>query len=211
MNTIESLRWRYAVKKFDTTKQLSSQQINTLKQAFRLTASSYGLQPLKLIVIQNKELQSTLVPHSLGQQQIAQASQVLVICTPKTYTTKEIENYFELVKKTRNTPDEILNPFKEFLMNDLSKKTDIEIENWNKNQAYLALGNLLTVCAVEKIDACPMEGFLPKKYDEVLNLEAQNLQSVLILPVGFRAEDDYMKDLPKVRKNSEDCIIEIVS
>ncbi len=96
-------------------------------------------------------------------------------------------------------------------MNDLSKKTDIEIENWNKNQAYLALGNLLTVCAVEKIDACPMEGFLPKKYDEVLNLEAQNLQSVLILPVGFRAEDDYMKDLPKVRKNSEDCIIEIVS
>lgn len=211
MNTIESLRWRYAVKKFDTTKQLSSQQINTLKQAFRLTASSYGLQPLKLIVIQNKELQSTLVPHSLGQQQIAQASHVLVICTPKTYTTKEVENYFELVKKTRNTPDEILNPFKEFLMNDLSKKSVTEIDIWNKNQAYLALGNLLTVCAVEKIDACPMEGFLPKKYDEVLGLEAQNLQSVLLLPVGIRAEDDYMKDLPKVRKNSEDCIIEIVS
>ena len=80
---------------------------------------------------------------------------------------------------------------------------------WNKNQAYLAMGNLLTVCASEKIDSCPMEGFVPEKYDEVLKLADQNLTSVLVMPVGFRAEDDYMKDLKKVRKPVEEVITEI--
>jgi len=73
----------------------------------------------------------------------------------------------------------------------------------------LALGNLLTVCAIEKIDACPMEGFIPEQYDEILGLQSQNLKSTLVLPVGFRAEDDYMKDLAKVRKNLQDSVIEI--
>lgn len=114
-----------------------------------------------------------------------------------------------MVQKTRNTPKKTLNPFKDFLIDEISRKSAIELENWNKNQAYLALGNLLTVCAIEKIDACPMEGFIPEKYNKTLNLTAQNLQSVLVLPVGFRAKDDFMKDLPKVRKNSENCIIEI--
>ncbi len=209
MNTIESLQWRYAVKKFDKEKTLSATQIHTLKEAFNLTPTSYGLQPLKLIVIQNKTIQEELVLHSMNQPQVLEASHLLVICIPKTYETKEIENYFNLVKKVRQTPIEILNPFKEFLTAQIAQKTQEELALWNKNQAYIALGNLLTVCALEKIDACPMEGFNPEKYDEILKLKAQNLTSVLVLPVGFRAKDDYMKDLKKVRKNLEDIIVEI--
>ncbi|WOC40613.1 NAD(P)H-dependent oxidoreductase [Polaribacter sp. HL-MS24] len=209
MNTIESLEWRYATKKFDDSKQLSITQINTLKEAFNLTATSYGLQPIKLIVIQNKALQEKLVSASWNQQQIVQASHVLVICVQSEFTSKDVNNYFTLLKKIRNTPDEILNPFKEFLVAEMDKKSIQEIEIWNKNQAYLALGNLLTVCAIEKIDACPMEGFVPEQYDEILGLQSQNLKSTLVLPVGFRAEDDYMKDLAKVRKDLQDSVIEI--
>lgn len=209
MKTTESLQWRYATKKFDTTKKLSETQIKTLKEAFNLTATSYGLQPIKLIVIQNKEIQEKLVPASWNQQQIAQASHVLVICVQDNFSSKDVETYFELVKKIRNTPDEIVTSFKSFLVAEIDKKSKEEIEVWNKNQAYLALGNLLTVCAVEKIDACPMEGFIPAQYDEILNLNAHNLKSTLVLPVGFRAEDDLMKDLAKVRKDIQDSIIEI--
>ena len=209
MNSIESLKWRYAVKKFNSEKKLSSHQINTLKEAFNLTATSYGLQPLKLIVIQNKTIQKELVPHSWNQLQVEDASHLLVICIPKKYDKKEVETYFNLVQKIRNTEDKIINPFKKFLTEEIEKKTQDELFIWNKNQAYLALGNLLTVCALEKIDACPMEGFIPKNYDEVLSLDEQNLTSVLVLPVGFRAEDDYMKDLKKIRKNVEDVVIEI--
>ena len=209
MNILQSLEWRYATKKFNATKLLSKQQVDTLKQAFNLTATSYGLQPIKLVVIQNKAIQKELTKHSMNQQQVHDASHVLVFCIHKNIAESDIEHYFKRVKKTRNTPDEILNPFKEYLKESMTTKSDKEIRDWAKNQAYLALGNLLTVAAVEKIDACPMEGFTPEKYDEILNLKKENLTSVLVLPVGFRASDDYMKDLAKVRKKEEEIIIEI--
>jgi nitroreductase len=208
MNTIESLKWRYAVKKFNNKKLLNKEQINIIKEAFNLTATSYGLQPLKLLVISNKEIQKELVAHSWNQPQVLEASHLLVICIPKTYSKNEVEAYFDLVQKIRNTPIEIIKPFKEFLTAEIDKKSQEELLGWNKNQAYLALGNLLTVCALEKIDACPMEGFIPEKYDEVLGLSEKNLTSTLVLPVGFRADDDYMKDLKKVRKNTNDVVLE---
>ena len=209
MNLIESLKWRYATKKFDEKKMLSEEQINTLTTAFNLTATSYGLQPIKLVVVQNKETQEKLVPHSWNQQQVAQASHLLVICIQDNINQQDIETYFDLVKKTRNTPDEILNPFKEYLIEAITAKSDSELSLWMKHQAYIALGNLLTVAAVEHIDSCPMEGFIPEKYDEILNLKKLNLKSTLVLPVGYRAQDDYMKDLKKVRKDSSDVIINI--
>ena len=207
MNIIEKLQWRYAVKKFDKTKFLSNEQVQLLKEAFNLTATSYGLQPVKLLVIQNKEIQKELVAHSWNQSQVLDASHLLVICVPKKYTTEEVSSYFNLVQKIRNTPDEIINPFKKFLTAEIEKKTQEELLIWNKNQAYLALGNLLTVCALENIDSCPMEGFVPDKYDEILDLDSRNLTSVLVLPAGFRAEDDYMKDLKKVRKDMDEVVI----
>lgn len=209
MSIIESLQWRYAVKKFDENKSISETQINTLKEAFNLTATSYGLQTISLVVVENKEVQAKLVEHSWNQQQVTQASHVLVICIPKNFSTDTVEEYFKRVKETRNTPDEILNPFKEFLLNSLEGKSQEELFQWNKNQAYIALGNLLTTCAVEKIDSCPMEGFVPEKYDEILDLSSKNLQSVLVLPVGYRAEDDYMKDLKKVRKQVNESVLHI--
>lgn len=209
MNTIESLKWRYAVKKFDNSKSLTETQINTLKDAFNLTATSYGLQPLKLVVINNKTIQKELFAHSWNQSQVVDASHLLVICIPKKYSSEEVKKYFTLVQEIRNTPDAINNPFKKFLTAEIEKKTQEELFLWNKNQAYIALGNLLTICALEKIDSCPMEGFIPEKYNEVLQLDAHNLTTILALPVGFRAEDDYMKDLKKVRKNIQDVVIEI--
>ena len=209
MNIIESLQWRYAVKKFDADKELTNKQINTLKEAFNLTATSYGLQPVSLVIVKNKEIQKQLVEFSFNQEQIAQASHILILCIPKKYDSQNVEKYFSLVKEIRNTPDDILNPFKEYMLNDVETKTQQDLFLWNKNQAYIALGNLLTVCAVEKIDACPMEGFVPEKYDEILELDKKNLQSILVIPVGFRAEDDFMKDLKKVRKKIENTTIEI--
>lgn len=209
MNTIDSLQWRYAVKKFDDSKRLSDNQITILKNAFNLTATSYGLQTIKLVIVNNKEIRKKLVQLSWNQQQVIQASHLFVICVPKKFDTNFIENHFNLVKEIRKTPDEILNPFKERLIDMVKSKSQEELFLWNKNQAYIALGNLLTVCAVEKIDSCPMEGFIPDKYDEILELEKHNLTSILVLPVGYRADDDFMKDEPKVRKDIKDTIIEI--
>ena len=207
MNVIEALKWRYATKSFNNEKMVSKEKLDILLNAFNLTATSYGLQPLKLIVIENKKLQQDLVAYSMNQAQIAQASHVFVICIEKNIDKAFIENYFSLIKSIRITPDDILNPFKNFLIDDFESKTDDEIKQWAIKQAYLALGNLLTVCAIEEIDACPMEGFIPKEYDRILNLKSKGLKSVLIMPIGYRSSDDFMAEEKKVRKNLNDSII----
>lgn len=208
MESVKALKWRYATKKFDSEKLLSAEKIEILKRAFNLTATSYGLQPLKLLVIQNKELQQKLMAASYNQKQVGTASHVLVIGIEKEIGEPFIEKYFKYVKDIRNTPDHILHPFRDSLIGDFKKKPLEEIRTWATHQAYLVLGTLLTVCAVEEIDSCPMEGFEPEKYDEILGLDKHNLQSVLALPVGYRAEDDFFADLKKVRRPLEETIIE---
>ena len=209
-DSIEHLKWRYAVKKFDTEKVLSSEDIKKLKQAFNLTATSYGLQPIKLVVLRNKKIQKQLVSHSFNQQQVAQASHVLIICIENRVDDAYIAGYFDQIKKVRGTSDEILNPFKEALVADFSNKKVEEIQQWSINQAYLAMGNLLTICALEKIDSCPMEGFESESYDKILDLKKRGLTSVLVLPVGYRASDDMFSEFKKVRRNIDDSIIDIL-
>lgn len=209
MNNIEALRWRYATKKFDENRILSEDKIEILKHAFNLTATSYGLQPIKMVIVHNKKVQAKLVEHSFNQKQVASASHVLVLCIEREINEKFIENYFNYVQKIRATPNEILSPFKDFLIDDFKNKHIDEIASWATNQAFLAMGTLLTVSATEAIDACPMEGFEPDKYDEVLGLDKLNLRSVLVLPVGFRAKDDVFSEFKKVRRPLSDMVIEL--
>ncbi|MBT8300792.1 MAG: NAD(P)H-dependent oxidoreductase [Maribacter sp.] len=207
--SVEHLKWRYAVKKFDSKRILAKEKVEGLKQAFNLTATSYGLQPIKLLVLQNKKIQKQLVPCSYGQSQVENASHVLVICIENKIDKAFITQYFNRVKHIRGTSDVVLKPFKESLIADFSKKEANEVRAWATNQAYLALGNLLSFCALEGIDSCPMEGFIPEEYDKILGLSEKGLTSVLALPVGYRAEDDMFSKMEKVRKSIEDSIIEI--
>ena len=206
---LDSLKWRYATKKFDSNSVISDEKINLLKEAFNLTATSYGLQPIKLVVLSNKELQQKLVKHSMDQKQVGQASHLLVFCIESNIDKKYIETYFKRVQQIRSTSDKILNPFKEFLINDFNTKSIEDIRSWAIKQVYLAMGNLLTVCAIEGIDACPMEGFEPLAYDELLSLKKKGLESVLVMPIGYRAKDDMFADFKKVRKEVSDSVIEL--
>jgi len=209
MNIINSLEWRYATKKFDPSKKLSKDQIETLKKAFNLTPTSFGLQPVKLIVIQNKKLQEKFVEHCYYQRQVADASHLLVLCIENDTTTEDINAYFDLEKKIRKVDEEIISNFRNQLIEMYKNKTLEEKQLSAIYQTYIILGNLMTVCAVEGIDACPLEGFVPSKIDELLNLEKLNLKSVLLLPVGFRAKDDVMEGMIKVRKPLNETILEI--
>lgn len=209
MDIIEKLNWRYATKKFDESKKLTNEKIDILKQAFNLTATSYGLQTMKLVIVSDDENKDKLVNLCFGQEQVKNASHVLAICIQTSVNEKDVDDYFNNIIEIRKTPEIILSKYRKELKEFISSKTKLELESWCVNQAYIALGNLMTVCAVEGIDSCPMEGFLPDKVDELLGLEKQNLKSVLLLPVGFRAEDDMFADLKKVRKDINDSVIEL--
>ncbi|MGB5205121.1 nitroreductase family protein [Eudoraea sp.] len=206
---IKDLEWRYAVKKFDSAKEIEAPKLERIKKAFNLTATSYGLQPIKMVVLKNKALQEQLVEFSYGQKQVAQASHVLILCIEKKIDADYISGYFNKVKEIRGTSDAVLEPFKNALVSEFTKMDAEQIQHWATNQAYLAMGNLLTICAVEQLDACPMEGFIPDNYDELLNLGSKGLRSVLVLPIGYRAEDDMFSEFKKVRRDMENSIIYI--
>ncbi|MFT5983559.1 MAG: nitroreductase/dihydropteridine reductase [Ulvibacter sp.] len=208
-NIIEKLKWRYATKKFDASKKLSEAKLNILIESFNLTATSYGLQPIKMVVIGNADLKQKLVPITMNQEQVNNASHVLVICTETEMDAEFIKDNFKLVEETRKTARAILDPFETFIVAEFSAKSKTSVDTWMAKQAYLALGNLLTVCALEDIDSCPIEGFEPEKYDELLKLNDLGLKSVLVLAVGYRAEDDLFSGLEKVRRGVDEVIIEM--
>jgi len=208
MDILEALNWRYATKSFDSNFSLSEEKVHLLKRIFNLTPTSYGLQPLKLIVLSDKKLKEKLFEASYRQEQVKTASHVFVLCIEKNLDRNFIVNHFDLIKKIRETPDEVLQPYRDFLIGDFKKKTDEELRQWSIKQAYLALGNMLTTCAIEQIDACPMEGFQPDKYAEILQLNKNELEPVLVLPVGKRNDRDKFASFKKVRRPLEEVIIE---
>lgn len=209
MDIINHLEWRYACKKFDINKKLKEDQVEILKKAFNLSATSYGLQPLKLLIVKNDPLKEKLLPLAYYQKQVSTCSHILIICIDTAFGEDDIDAYFDREKEIRGVSEEIVGKFRQQLKVVYSKKTQKEIEDSAVYQAYIALGTLMTVCAEQGIDSCPMEGFNAKELDEQLGLKDKNLRSVLLLPVGFRAEDDFMRKMKKVRKPLNEVIIEL--
>lgn len=209
MDIIDSLQWRYATKKFNPEKNLSPEKIHILKQAFNLTATSFGLQTISLLIIKNDHLRKQLLPAAYNQRQVVDASHLLVLCVNTTIEEDDVDDLFDNVSQLRQTPETILEPYRNDLKLMMENMSQEEQQEWSIKQAYIALGNLMTVCAVERIDSCPMEGFDRKQFDQILQLHDQMLTSVLLLPVGYRAEDDMFSGFKKVRKPLKHSIIEM--
>lgn len=208
-NIIKNLQWRYACKKFDENRKLDSDQIDVISKAFNLSATSFGLQPLKMLIIKSDALKEKLLPHAYFQPQITSCSHLLVICIDTGFDENSIDAYFDLEKNVRGTSEEIVAKFRNQLKTIYKNKDREQIDSSAIYQAYISIGTLMTVCADQQIDSCPMEGFDPVKFDDVLELGKINLRSVLLLPIGYRAKDDMMSSMKKVRKPLDQVIIEL--
>jgi nitroreductase/dihydropteridine reductase len=204
MNIIEKLNWRYATKVFDSSKKLSDEQIDTLFESANLTATSFGLQPCKLILVENKDIREELVQHSWGQKQVKDASHLLVIARYDKLGDQQVDEYVDRMASARGIEKESLDGMSTMVKNFLAKMSEEEKANWSSNQAHIIMGNLLNTCAIMNIDSCPIAGFIPAEYDRVLELEKDNLKSVLVLPVGYRSQDDKYSGLAKVRMSANE-------
>ena len=206
MDIVEAMHWRYACKKFDPARSLSPDLLDALIEVFHLTATSYGLQPLQMVVVDNKELQEQLLPHSFNQRQVVDCSHVLVLCVNTDVDSGFVKEYFEMVHDQRGTDEEILRPFSNQLQNKFDKQEEDVTLEWAMRQCYIALGKLMVACAALRIDSCPMEGFLPDEYNRLLGLDQQNLHATLVLPVGYRAADDAFASFEKVRRPIDEIV-----
>tara|TARA_R110000764_G_scaffold3774_1_gene15549 strand:- start:1885 stop:2517 length:633 start_codon:yes stop_codon:yes gene_type:complete len=210
MNSIvDKLNWRYATKKFDSSKKVSEKDLETLLEAARLTASSYGLQPYEIYVIEDTDVRQKLRKASYDQPQITDASYLIVLANKPTFNETMIDDYIANIMAIRGVSKEDLEGFSQTMKSTLLDLPDAYKNTWTSNQAYIVLGNLMTVASEMKIDTCPMEGFDKAKYNEILGLTDKDLNAAVVLAVGYRSADDTTQHYPKVRYSKEQIITHI--
>ncbi len=208
-NIIEALNWRYATKGFDKEKKLTNEQIHTITEAMRLSASSYGLQPWKFIVVTNPEVRAQLRAAAWDQAQITDASHLIVLAVQKNVDASFVDKYVKSVADTRGLTVESLKGFGDMMKGSIQSRTPEQTKEWSSRQVYIALGTGLAAAASEGIDACPMEGFDNAKFDEILGLGAMDLESRVLLAVGFRDPSDATAAYKKSRFAESEVIIEV--
>ncbi len=203
----EALEWRYAAKKYDTTRTISKKDLQTLKDAIRLTPTSYGLQPFKAVFIDDRNLREQLREKSWGQSQVTDASELVVFAVQKNITEGDVDAYMQNVATSRNITIEQTKGFGDYIKGTISSLTEDQFIPWNTKQTYIALGMLLQTAAELRIDATPMEGFEVKAYDELLGLEEKGLTTSVVCALGYRHEDDANQHQAKVRKTEQDIFL----
>ena len=202
MNLIEKLNWRYATKRMNGTK-VPKEKVDNILEAIRLAPTSFGLQPFKVIVIEDIALRNKIFEEACQQPQIKEASQILVFAAIKKVDAEQVDKYMNLIASTRSIPVESLSGFRSAFDRIVSGS---EYNNfvWTARQAYIAFGVGLTAAAIEEVDATPMEGFNTEALDKILGLSEQNLSAVTILTLGYRdIENDTLAAAKKVRKSEE--------
>ncbi|MGF1523708.1 MAG: NAD(P)H-dependent oxidoreductase [Leptolyngbyaceae cyanobacterium] len=201
---LERLNWRYATKKFDPSRKISDDVWHALEQSLVLAPSSFGQQPWKFFVIRNPEVRKQLQEQAWGQSQVVDASHFVVLAIKTGINNEDVDRYIDRVAEVRQTPKDSLegleNAIKGFLKDHSFAQ---QINAWAAKQVYIALGFFLYSAALLDIDACPMEGFMPDKVDEVLGLPAQGYSAVVLCAAGYRSEEDKLASAAKVRYETE--------
>ncbi len=204
---IQSLKWRYAVKQFDAAKKIPEETWKALEDALVLTPSSYGLQPWKFLVITNQALREKLVPHSWNQRQVADCSHLVAILTKTKIDSNDINAWVARLAEVRGTTPEQLAAYRQMMLGDIVEGPRAQYAaDWAARQAYIALGNLMTSAALLSIDTCPMEGFVPAKYDEILGIQHSKWTTTVLCPCGYRSLDDKNAKAIKVRFDTKKII-----
>ena len=207
MSLLDSLKWRYAVKKMNGT-TIPAEKLETIIEATRLAPSGFGLTPYSVIVIEDEATRKKLLPAFYNQAQVVDGSAVIVFAAWNTISEKEIAEYMQEIAEQRGVAVDSLKDFSGAINGSFKNKTPEQARVWADKQAYLALGFALVAAAAEEIDATPMEGFKPDAVDEILGLTALGLHSAVAVTLGYRdAANDYLSGAKKVRRAPEKLII----
>lgn len=207
---ISKLQWRYAVKKYNPAKAVPQDKLNRILEATRLAATSSGLQPYEVIVVSNQQVREKILPVAWNQAQVTECSHLLVFAAWDNYTAERINSMFDLVNAERGFKSEGWENYRQLLLGTYVPR-DAEVNYQHAaRQAYIGVGTALIAAAEEQVDATPMEGFDPKAVDQILGLDKRGLRSVVIMPLGYRADEgDWLVNLKKVRRSRENFVTEV--
>jgi nitroreductase len=175
---IEAFNYRHACKEFNPDKKIADQDFTFILEAGRLSPSSFGFEPWKFLVVQNKDLREKLKAHTWGgKKQIPTSSHFLVILARKSYFMKYDSRYMkEFMKNVKQLSEDVINTkigyIEGFQKNDFKLlESERAIFDWACRQTYLSLANMMTAASMIGIDSCPMEGFNAEKINAVLETD----------------------------------------
>ncbi len=210
MTLIDKLKWRYAAKKMNPAQAVPQDKVDRIVESIRLTATSSGLQPYQVWVVTNPEIRQKIQAVANNQAQVTECSHLLVFAAWNDYTPERINMMFDLTNKERGFTNDGWEAYRAMLLSKYPARGPEANFQHAARQAYIGLGTALIAAAEEKVDATPMEGFVPDKVDEILGLAAHGLRSVLLLPLGYREEGkDWLEKLPKVRRSNAGFVHEV--
>ncbi|WP_319422203.1 NAD(P)H-dependent oxidoreductase [Pleurocapsa sp. FMAR1] len=204
---LEQLHWRYATKKFDPSKKIPEAIWKSLEQSLVLSPSSFGLQPWQFFVVRNPEIRQKLLEPGWGQKKIVEASHLVVFAIKKDIDNDYVDHYIERMAEVQQVSSDNLQGFANMVKGYLQDPPfPLEVNKWAAKQAYIALGFFMNCAAMMEVDTAPMEGFIPGKYDEILDLNSKGYSAVVLCAAGYRAEDDKHSSDPKVRFPTNDVV-----
>lgn len=204
---LQQLSWRYATKKFDAERKIPAETWAALEEALVLSPSSFGLQPWRFIVVKTPETRKALQEASWNQTQVVDASHLVVLASKNDVSEEYVGDFLSLVAETGSMDLALLDTYRGMILQFVSHLSKAgKIPDWTTKQSYIALGFLLSSAALLGIDACPLEGINPQKYDELLNLSSQGYSTRVACALGYRATDDKAANLQKVRFAKDRCI-----
>lgn len=205
-SVLEQLQWRYATKRFDPTRTIPADLWQKLEDAMLLAPSSFGMQPWKFIVVTDKEIRSKLRQAAWNQPQLEEASHIVVFAGRQALDASDADRHTAHTAAVRNVPVDSLLAFRDMMAGTIAKRSPEQTHHWAARQVYIALGVFITVAAMVGVDTCPMEGFGPEKFDEILGLKSEGYTSLVLAAAGYRSPDDKYAVLPKVRYHRKDTI-----
>jgi nitroreductase len=207
---IEVLNWRYATRKFDPARKIPAAEWEALEQSLVLAPSSIGLQPWKFLVITDPAVKAQLVPAAWKQAQPADCSHFVVIAVRKDLDVDHVDKHVARMVEVRGGTAEALAGFRNMAARNLdAARAEGRLDTWQTHQIYIALGQFMAGAALLGIDTCPMEGFEPEKFDEILGLQGTDFASVVACATGYRMPDDRCAHMKKVRFKTEDVVVRI--
>lgn len=207
---VAALQWRYATRKFDPAKKIADDVWQALEQALVLAPSSIGLQPWKFYVVTSQAMKERLLPASWNQVQVVECSHYVVFTVRQDLGLDHVDRHIGRMVEVRGVTPESLDRFKKMTLGNLDKaRAEGRLDTWQTHQVYIALGQFMTSAAVMGIDACPMEGFEPEKYDDILGLKGTGYASVVACAAGYRQPDDRFAAMKKVRFKTDEVVVRI--
>ena len=208
MSLIEDLKWRHAVKAYDPAKKVSKEAIDQIIEAARLAPTSSGLQPFRIILVENQELKEQMAKGALNPEVMRDCSYVLVFAAWDQYTPERIDAVYDRTTEERGLPKGRFDSYTGMIKKTYGAQTPEQNFAHAARQAYIGLGMALAQAAELRIDSTPAEGFDNKVVDEVLGLSEYGLKSVFLMYVGYTdQEKDWLGSMKKVRIPTEEFVI----